>query len=270
MEYEFKVVLKSGEERWVTATAGVINYEGEPAIIATLFDITDRKRAEEEKVRIYEERIREEERHVREKENIIMELHDGVGGIITNIGIIAELARKAIDLDGARNKLNTVASLAREGVTEIRSFMRSIDTKGLNWHMLASEIRNQGNTLLEPHNIEFSLETAIEDDAGSEPGSLICVNLFKIYKESLTNIIRHAEATSATVVLAVDKDALRLTIKDNGTGYTQEDRSGRGLANIKRRAGELGGTVALSSDQGARLSLKVPLPLQAAIHQQGQ
>jgi len=79
-EYEFKIVTKSGDERWVSSTAGIIDYEGAPAVIATLFDITDRKRAEDEKVRLYEERIREEERHTREKENIIMELHDGVGG----------------------------------------------------------------------------------------------------------------------------------------------------------------------------------------------
>jgi signal transduction histidine kinase len=197
-----------------------------------------------------------------------MELHDGVGGIITNIGIAAELARKSKDLDGARNMLATISSLAREGVTEIRSFMRSIDTHGLNWHMLAAEIRNQGNTLLEPHNIGFALETAIDDDAGSEPGSLICVNLFKIYKESLTNIIKHARATSAAVTLAVDKQALRLTIEDNGIGCGQSNCSGRGLANIRRRAAEMGGMATFSSGRGTRLDLKIPLPLHAAIHEQ--
>ncbi len=267
-ESEFRIVTKSGEERWVTSTAGIVDYEGAPAVLATLFDITDRKRAEEEKARLYEERIREEERHVREKENIIMELHDGVGGIITNIGIVAELARKAKELGSARNKLATISYLAREGVTEIRSFMRSIDTRGLNWHMLAAEIRSQGHTLLEPHNIGFSLETAIDDDAGGQPGSLICVNLFKIYKESLTNIVKHAKATSAAVTLSVDRQALRLSVEDNGIGCGQENRGGRGLANIRRRAAELGGTATLLSGRGTRLDLKIPLPLQSSIHEQ--
>ncbi len=259
-EYEFKIVTRGGEERWVTATAGIIDYEDTPAVIATLFDITDRKHADAEKVRLYEERIREEERHVREKENIIMELHDGVGGIITNIGIIAELARKASDLDGARSKLSTISYLAREGVTEIRSFMGSIDTRGLNWHMLAAEIRSQGNTLLEPHNIGFSLETAIADDAAGEPGSLICVNLFKIYKESLTNIIKHARATSAAVLLVVNPRELRLTIADNGIGCEGKACGGRGLANMRRRSAELGGSITLSSGSGTNLELRIPLP----------
>ncbi len=267
-EYEFKIVTKRGEHRWFTASAGIVDYEGAPAVIATLFDITDRKRAEEEKVRLYEERIREEERHVREKENIIMELHDGVGGIITNIGIVAELARKLKDIEGMRNKLVTISHLAREGVTEIRSFMRSIDTRGLNWHMLAAEIRSQGNALLEPHDIGFTLNTAIDEDAGNEPGSMICVNLFKIYKESLTNIVKHAKATSAAVTLEVDRQALRFTVEDNGIGCGEGNRGGRGLANIRRRAAELGGMATLSSGRGTRLDLKIPLPLQSTIHEQ--
>jgi PAS domain S-box-containing protein len=268
-EYEFKVVIRNGEERWVTSTAGIIEYEGAPAIIATLFDITDRKRAEEEKVRLYEERIREEERHVREKENIIMELHDGVGGITTNINIIAELAQKSSDFDGIRSKLATISQLAREGITEIRGFMRSIDTRGLTWHMLAAEIRSQGSTLLEPHNICFTLDAAVDDDhTAARPGSLLCVNLFKIYKESLTNIIRHSKATAVTATLSVDGQGLRLTVEDNGIGCNPSVCGGRGLANIRRRAAQLGGVATLSSDQGTRVGLEVPLPLYASTPKQ--
>jgi PAS domain S-box-containing protein len=268
-EYEFKVMTRNNEVRWATSTAGVIDYEGAQAVIVTLFDITDRKQAEEERARLYEERIREEERHVREKGNIVMELHDGVGGITTNIGIIAELARKSNDLEVVQSRLATISRLAREGIAEIRGFMRSIDTTGQNWHMLAAEIRSQGNTILEPHDIGFTLETAIDDNAAGEPGSLICVNLFKIYKETLTNIVKHAKASSAAVVLAVDRQALRLVVEDNGIGCRDRNCNGRGLANIRRRAADLGGTVNISFDRGTRLELKVPLPLQSKLLDQG-
>ncbi len=262
LEYEFKIVTKYGDERWVSATAGIIKYEDAAAVIATLFDITDRKRAEEEKVRLYEERIREKERHVREKENIMMELHDGVGGITTNINIIAELAQKSSDFAAVRGKLTTISQLAREGTAEIRGFMRSIDTKGLTWRMLAAEIRSQGSTLLEPHNISFTLDAAVEDDdhAAGQPGSLLCVNLFKIYKESLTNIIKHARATAVKTTLSVDGRRLRLIVEDNGIGCDQGDCVGRGLANIRRRAAELGGEATVSFDHGTRLGLEIPLP----------
>jgi len=259
-EYEFKIITKTGEERWVTTTAGTIGYEGAPATIATLFDITDRKRAEEEKVRLYEERIRQEERHVKEKEDIMMELHDGVGGITSNISVLSELARKSEDLTSIRTKLATISRLAGEGTVEIRNFMRSLDTSELNWRTLSADIRNQGTTLLEPHGIVFTLMAEIDDESHDKPGSLLCVNLFKIYRESLTNIIKHSKATSVTVTMSVGNSGLRFTIEDNGVGCIEGDCDGRGLSNIRRRTAELGGTAALRSESGTNLSLQIPLP----------
>ena len=108
-DYEYKFIKKNGDECWVSMTAGFIEYGGKPAIIATLFDITDWKRAEEAKVKFYEEsvrqyqeRIEEEKRHRLEKEKILMDLHDGIGGITTNISILSELARKARDHESTR------------------------------------------------------------------------------------------------------------------------------------------------------------------------
>ncbi|MDA8099620.1 MAG: ATP-binding protein, partial [Nitrospiraceae bacterium] len=262
-EYEFKVVTRWGDERWVSATAGVIEYEGAPAVIATLSDITDRKHAADEKVRLYEERIREEERHARERENLVMDLHDGIGGITTNIRILAELAQQSPDFEGFRNKLSIISQLAKEGITEIRSFMRIIETSGLSWHMLAVEIRSQGNALLEPHGIGSVFETNIDGDTAGDPGSLLCLNLFKIHKEALTNAIKHARATMVTVNLSVNNHGLRFVIGDNGIGCSKDESRGRGLPNIRKRAASLGGTVNISSDSGTRLALEIPLPLRA-------
>ncbi len=269
-EYEFKIVTKNGDERWVSATVGRINFGGEPAFIAALFDITDRKHAEAERVRILEQRIREEERHLKEKETIMMELHDGVGGITTNINILAELAQKSDDLGFIKNTLATISQLSREGVSEIRSFMRSLDTEALSWHSMAAEIRNQGTSMLEPHDITFSLETSINDVAESRPGSLLCVNLFKIFKETLTNAIKHARATSVVAALNITGDTLQLTIKDDGIGMEKSINGGRGLSNMRKRALELGGTISLSSDSGSRMTLEVPLKTQGGILESGK
>ena len=261
-EYEFKVVTKNGDERWVSATAGRIDFEGEPAIIAALFDITDRKLAEADKVKILEQRILEEERHLKEKESIMMELHDGVGGITTNINILSELAQKSDDLGFIKSTLATISQLSREGISEIRSFMRSLDTDGVSWHSMAAEIRNQGTSMLEPHDITFALETSINDVAETRPGSLLCVNLFKIYKETLTNVIKHARASSVLADLNIGGGKLQLTIKDNGVGLKETGSGGRGLLNMRKRAYEMGGTVSLTSDTGARMCLEIPLPTQ--------
>jgi PAS domain S-box-containing protein len=259
-DYEFKIVTKYGTPRWVSTTAGIIEYEGSPAIIATLFDITDRKRAEEEKVQIYEERIAEEKRHLLEKEKILMDLHDGIGGITSNISILAELGQKATDLAAVNKTLATISRLSREGISEIRSFMHGLDTKELNWRTLAAELRNQGTSMLEPHNIAFVLESTVHD-GNEQPGSLLWVNLFKIYKEALTNVIKHARTGAVKVVFEVSSQRLFLTVEDNGIGWDANRGNGRGLSNMKRRAEEIGGTMVVLSGRGTRIRVEIPLPI---------
>lgn len=266
-EYEFKFVRKNGEERWAATTAGVIEYGGRPAIIATLFDITDWKRAEEAKVKFYEEsvrqyqeRIEEEKRHHLEKEKILMDLHDGIGGITTNISILSELAQKSTDGETVTKMLSTISRLSREGISEIRSFMHSLDSKDLNWRTLAIELRNQGTNMVEPHKIKFTMETSVED-MQDQPGSLVWVNMFKIYKEALTNVIKHSQATSVNVAFRVGGDGVFLVIEDNGVGVKGGRIGGRGLSNMKTRAGDIGGTIIVAADQGTRVSFELFLPL---------
>jgi PAS domain S-box-containing protein len=266
-EYEFKFVRKNGEERWAATTAGIIEYGGKPAIIATLFDITDWKRAEEAKVKFYEEsvrqyqeRIEEEKRHRLEKEKILMDLHDGIGGITTNISILSELAQKETDGETVIKTLSTISRLSREGISEIRSFMHSLDSKELNWRTLAVELRNQGTNMVEPHKIKFAIETSIED-MQEQPGSLVWVNVFKIYKEALTNVIKHSKATAANVAFRVGRDGVFLFIEDNGVGVKGGRIGGRGLSNMKTRAREIGGTIIVAADRGTRVSFELPLPL---------
>jgi two-component system sensor histidine kinase UhpB len=261
-EYEFRVNTKYGDVRWANATTGVIDFEGSPAIIGTLFDVTDRRRAEEEKVKLYEERIEEEKRHLLEKEKILMDLHDGIGGITTNISILAELGQKARELEQVKKTLATVSRLSKEGISEIRSFMQGLDSKELNWRNLSAELRNQGSNMLDPHGISCALETSVMD-GHEQPGSLVWINIIKIYKEALTNVIKHAQAGSVVVKLDINEQRLCLDIHDDGLGCTGDQGAihGRGLSNMRRRAADIGGTLDINAEQGTQVSFILPLPI---------
>ena len=213
-----------------------------------------------------EERLAEEQRHLLEKEKMMMDLHDGVGGITTNINILSELAQKTDNIENLKKTLATIAQLSREGVTEIRSFMQSLDSKELSWYALASEIRQQGAALLEPHHIRFSAETAVDTELAGQPGSLLWLNLLRIYKEALTNIIKHAKADAVTVSLRVSSAGLLLSVQDNGIGWGNNIDTGRGLPSMKKRAREIGGHVTISDGgKGARVRLEIPFPIQYAL-----
>jgi len=266
-KYEFKIITKTSEERWVIMTAGVIEYERRPAIIGTLFDITDRKRAEEEQARLFEANVRQyqekiavEKRHQMEKEKILRDLHDGIGGITSNISLLADLAQNATSVPEIKKKLCTISELSRDGIAEIRSFLHSLDSRDITWHTLTAELRNQGSSMVSSHGISFDISTVI-GDVPEQPGSLLCMNLFRIYKEALTNIIKHSRARSVRARLRVDPDRLELLVQDDGIGMEKGRRGGRGLLNMRARAEEIGGRLTMTTGQGTCMTLEIPIPL---------
>ncbi len=265
--YEIKFVTKSGEERWAYLAAGSIAYQAKPAVIGTLVDITDLKRAEEENVRQYQARIEEESRHQAEKDRILKDLHDGIGGLTTNINLLAELAQKNESLDEIRKSLATIAELSRESLSEIRGFIQSLDTREANWHTMAAELRHLGRTIVEAHGISFTMDAAIENDDGFLAGNL-CLNLFRIYKEALSNVVKHSAAKAVTVQFTVHQGALALTISDDGRGVNGARHTGRGLLNMRSRAEEIGGVLSITSANGTVIHLDVPLngPLAGSVN----
>ena len=115
-------------------------------------------------------------------------------------------------------------------------------------------------SIVKAHGISFDMTSQI-DDAGGKPGSILYLNLFRIYREALTNIVKHSQATKVVVSFLVGDEKLTLTVQDNGRGWDRSaamDR-GRGLTNMKNRASEIGGTVAVSMDEGTCVCVTVPL-----------
>lgn len=83
--------------------------------------------------------------------------------------------------------------------------------------------------------------------------------ILAVLRESLANVVRHADASDVTVELAVTGDGVTLRVADNGTGITADDRSG--LGNLRDRAAAIGGSVQLEPNQpqGTVLELRAPL-----------
>jgi signal transduction histidine kinase len=101
-------------------------------------------------------------------------------------------------------------------------------------------------------------------------------HVFLIFKESVTNIVRHSGADRAEILLHVDRTALRLTVTDNGRGRRAfadgnvASVQGHGLAGMRARARELRGvlTIDVPPEGGLVVSLAVPLrrpPLELAV-----
>ncbi|MBI5482095.1 MAG: hypothetical protein HY906_24785 [Deltaproteobacteria bacterium] len=138
--------------------------------------------------------------------------------------------------------------------------MNSLESRDPTWAELIVELRRYGVMLLEEHGIDLALEVRGEP-AEPGPGLFAGLSLFRIYREALTNVTRHAGASAVAVRLAFAPDRLDLEIADDGRGLPAAVVPGRGLGNMRHRAAELGGRLDLANGPGLGLTFAFPIPM---------
>ena len=84
-----------------------------------------------------------------EKAYILKDLHDGIGGITTNIGLIADMASRSDDAERQRRAVSDIAQLSQDGMAELRGVMDSLDPEELSWTRLVSQLRHLGRQTCE-------------------------------------------------------------------------------------------------------------------------
>ena len=89
------------------------------------------------------------------------------------------------------------------------------------------------------------------------------IGLFRILQEALTNVMRHAQAHTVELTLALESDVLCLTVSDDGVGFvaSMSRPTSFGLVGMRERVLIMGGTLVLESMPGEGTSLKVRVPL---------
>ncbi|HLZ18725.1 MAG TPA: ATP-binding protein, partial [Smithellaceae bacterium] len=137
-------------------------------------------------------------------------------------------------------------------------FLLSLDPVDATYETLITELQHSGNAIIVPHGLQFSLESLMETPE-RQTGRLVFYNVLKIYKEMLTNIVKHAGAKSVLVRVALRSGLFTLSVADDGGGMHPGKIKGRGIENMKTRAKDMGGGLLVLSDQGTRVCLEVPV-----------
>jgi signal transduction histidine kinase len=180
---------------------------------------------------------------------MVQDLHDGLGGLASNIALLAGMAQRDEAPPAVKRALGTIASLASESLSAIRGFMYSLDSDGADWEDVAADLRADVGRRVEAHGLTFEMSAAI-DPAIPPPEPLLRLNLPRLCQEALTNVVKHAQARGVCVGLEVGPRRLQLTIGDDGCGLPDEVEAvdpakggvrSRGLGSMRRRAQQLGG-----------------------------
>jgi PAS domain S-box-containing protein len=241
-------------------TGMAINFNGENCMMGVGIDVSEKKRSQEELKRLnnYLQNIREEERG-----RIAREIHDDLGQQLTGLKMEMSLIMKKIHPENIelKSKIEDSIQLVDNAVKSVRRIATQLRPSILDDLGLVAALEWLSEEFEKRYHIKtnFSAGTNIKN---IHPDTSIA--LFRIYQESLTNILRHSKATEVNATLSEENDVLRLSVSDNGIGFEVENMNTfttLGLIGIKERTNLIGGSLHIESkkDEGTSLLVSVPL-----------
>jgi ligand-binding sensor domain-containing protein/signal transduction histidine kinase len=200
------------------------------------------------------------------RRQIALDLHDDVGSGLAEIAILSEVAKRGGDT--ARDSLDRVAALARSLRESMSDIVWAVDPRKDLLLDLVRRMRQAAYGLLEAEGIRVTFQAPEDRElarAGLAPDRRRHILL--VLKEALQNIARHAGASSVEVALETLPGALRLTVRDDGRGFDADaPHEGHGLGSLRRRAAELGATLAIRSGAGRGTEIVLTVPLRPHVH----
>ena len=263
--FEHRTVHKDTSIVWVKTIFTVItrgNEDQSPAFIVGIVEnITEQKRIELE---MGELNSRLQNSMELERLRLAQELHDSpMQSLYSAIYRIEEM-RGSADPQ-FKEALTDVKQHIQNVLQDLRATAKELRPPTIFNFGLENAIRSHANDIVEKHpNLNIHLSLAHDRQILPEKVRLA---LFRIFQQSLANVIRHAKATEVNVRFSFDAEEAHLEIRDNGKGFEVPSnwiefvRQGHyGLAGAAERANTLGGTFKVQSKPGNSTTIRVTIP----------
>ncbi|MBC8096621.1 MAG: response regulator [Akkermansiaceae bacterium] len=208
---------------------------------------------------VYLQRVREEERT-----RIAREVHDELGQALTSckldLSIIA--SRMPRNLKPLIEKARELSAHMDSTIQTVRRISTELRPGILDHLGLVAALEWQANEFQNRTGIKCDIHTTLHE---ATLDANLATTFFRIFQETLTNIIRHAGATQVSVHLKEEGRGIVMDVRDNGRGIVPEEisnTSSLGLLGMKERAALLGGEFKIApvrSGQGTRVTVSIPM-----------
>ncbi len=225
--------------------------------------VTERTRQLE--IQIQERQRAERRREIeQERARVAHALHDDLGAGLTEVNMLSSLVKsEATSAIEKQSYLNDLSEAALRMVSLLDEIVWAVNPRNDTIASLASYFASYAQRLLNLAGVACGLDIA--DDLPDHPlDPKFRQEIFFAFKESLTNIVRHAHATQVWLHISVSGNQLRVEVADNGCGFapTPPLAGSDGLANMKVRLKSLGGQCIIVGDlkNGTSVQFLAPLP----------
>ena len=258
---------RDGEEFPIDAAISQLTEGDKTYYTVILRDVSARVRAMEElrksKEELHELGAAAQEIRELEKSRFARELHDELGQSLTMLRMDAAWCKANLESDGAgavaklermETLLKTTVAATRRIASDLRPLM--LDDLGL---VPALEWLVQNMSQRSGIPCDFTI-----DDPSLVLPPAHSTAVFRIVQEAMTNIVRHAGAAHAEVIVRQRDGTVHVTIRDDGVGFVTGDPrkpASFGLLGMRERATLLHGTAAIRSEPGAGTAIEIELPL---------
>lgn len=196
-----------------------------------------------------------------EQIRISQELHDGVLGSLTGIGLILKATNKRADQEAIDERLDLIKQL-QETAEEIRTISHTLSAAS------SKKMQNFTNSIIELlHNTgkasniktSFTFDKKIDwDHLNAE----IKINLYRMIQEGVQNCVKYSKAENILLDLSMKNSNLSVNLSDNGVGFNlQKKKRGIGLKNIYSRANKINAKVNIDSTLGNGTKIHISVPL---------
>lgn len=195
-------------------------------------------------------------------QTIAVELHDNIGQLLGltsfTLGAVAPHPQSQ-----EQDKIETAKELSLKAITELRQLAKLMQGEQLMTMGLDVAIKTELDWLIRNGKIEVTYKNQFESFilGGAKDIELV---LFRVFQESINNVIKHAKASKLEVELTESELYIMLLVRDNGIGFTIEKSKqhpkGLGLKSLEKRTKMLGGTCEVLSElnKGTTVIIKIP------------
>jgi PAS domain S-box-containing protein len=189
------------------------------------------------------------------RRQVTRDLHDGAQQKLVSLVLNVQLAGEMIasEPERARQLIQTATQQARDAISDLRELAGGIHPTLLSTHGLHAAV----DALAE----ESPLPVEPLDVPDQRFAPVVESTVYFLISEALTNVVKHAEATSAGIRIRVDEGSLTVEVRDDGVGGAAARGDGSGLTGLADRVGAAGGELTVDSPDGAGTTLRAEIPL---------
>ena len=191
---------------------------------------------------------------------IASDLHDDIGSTLTKIAINSEIIQSTKSADKIRISSQKIGQMSREIISAMSDIIWSIDARNDTFKDLVDRMRDFSSAAFAEKNIKLHF-TGTGLTLNKKIPSYFRQNMFLIFKETIHNILKHAQASEVRIDFSASAGKYRLCVKDNGKGMDEKQiHRGNGIKNMKLRAQRIHAMIEIHSQEGTDVCLSGKLP----------